>query len=77
VQPDELMFSLLLRAHGGGAEPKWTDISALLGLMKHTWGIAPSAITCVPHAARLRAATCSPLAQIQRASRHLRPAERL
>lgn len=45
VVPDEVLFSVLIRAHGAAAQPPWGDISALLGRMKHTWGIAPSNVT--------------------------------
>jgi pentatricopeptide repeat protein len=45
VVPDELLFSVLLRAHGAKSPPPWADISKLLGQMKHTFGIAPSTIT--------------------------------
>jgi hypothetical protein len=45
IVPDEVLFSVLIRAHGAGAAPKWGDISALLGRMKHTWGIAPGTVT--------------------------------
>ncbi len=45
IVPDEVLFSVLIRAHGAGSAPKWGDISALLGRMKHTWGIAPGTVT--------------------------------
>ena len=45
VVPDEVLFSVLIRAHGAAAQPPWGDISALLGRMKHTWGIAPGNVT--------------------------------
>lgn len=45
VVPDEVLFSVLIRAHGSAAAPPWGDISALLGRMKHTWGITPGTVT--------------------------------
>ena len=44
--PDEVLFSVLIRAHGAASSPPpWGEISALLGRMKHTWGVAPGATT--------------------------------
>jgi pentatricopeptide repeat protein len=43
--PDELVFTVLLRAHGAQSPPGWAEISSLLGAMKHTWGIPPSQLT--------------------------------
>ena len=45
VVPDEVLFSVLIRAYGAAPQPPWGDISALLGRMKHTWGISPSTVT--------------------------------
>jgi pentatricopeptide repeat protein len=45
VVPDELLFTVLLRAHGAKSPVQWGDVSALLGTMKHTWGISPSTLT--------------------------------
>ena len=46
IQPDEVLFSVLIRAHGAAAGgPPWGDISSLLGRMKHTWGLPPSTVT--------------------------------
>jgi pentatricopeptide repeat protein len=45
IVPDEVLFSVLIRAHGAAAAPPWGDISSLLGRMKHTWGISPSTVT--------------------------------
>ena len=45
VVPDELLFSVLLRAHGAKSPPLWSDMSKLLGQMKHTFGVSPTAIT--------------------------------
>ena len=45
VVPDEVLFSVLIRAYGAAPQPPWGDISALLGRMKHTWGIKPSTVT--------------------------------
>ena len=41
VTPDELVFALMMRAYGLEAPPKWPEIAALLGRMKHTFGITP------------------------------------
>ena len=46
IVPDEVLFSVLIRAHGAAAGgPPWGDISSLLGRMKHTWGLPPSTVT--------------------------------
>ena len=48
VVPDELLFSVLLRAYGGRTPPAWGDVSSMLSKMRNTFGILPQITTCAP-----------------------------
>ena len=45
VMPDELLFSVLLRAYGGREPPAWGEVSSLLSKMRNTYGIPPQVTT--------------------------------
>lgn len=45
VVPDEMLFVVLLRALGDKEPVSWTEMSVLLGKMKQTWRITPTALT--------------------------------
>ena len=53
--PDELLFSVLLRAYGGRKPPAWGDVSSMLSKMRNTHGIVPQVTTC----AKLLPPACS------------------
>lgn len=46
VMPDEMLFSILLRAHGHRKPAAWGEVSALLGKMRNTFGITAGITTC-------------------------------
>jgi pentatricopeptide repeat protein len=45
IVPDELLVSVLIRAHGSKDPPAWTEISRLLGSMKNVWSLPPRNVT--------------------------------
>jgi len=45
VEPDELVFAIMMRAYGAEDPPRWADVAALLGRMRHSFGITPGAKT--------------------------------
>ena len=46
MTPDELLFSVMIRAYGKRSPPAWADVSSMLAKMRNSFGIPPHLLTC-------------------------------